>query len=69
MTKESTIAGPAYCAAALPVSTKMPAPMIAPMPSIVRFVALSARFSVPAPSGAASGLQRRNVLVRRHAHA
>ena len=54
MTKERTIAGPAYCAAALPVSTKMPAPMIAPMPSIVRFVAESARLSVPDPVCAAS---------------
>ena len=30
---DSTTAGPAYSAAALPVSTKMPAPMMAPMPS------------------------------------
>ena len=27
--------GPAYCAAAVPVSTKMPAPMMAPMPMAV----------------------------------
>ncbi len=26
------IPGPAYCAAAVPVSTKMPAPMMAPIP-------------------------------------
>ena len=29
------MAGPAYCAAAVPVRTKMPAPMIAPMPIAV----------------------------------
>ncbi len=33
---ESTSAGPANCAAAVPVSTKIPVPMMAPMPSIVR---------------------------------
>ena len=30
------IAGPAWLAAAVPVSTKMPVPMMAPMPSSVR---------------------------------
>src|SRR5690348_13222706 len=38
------IAGPANCAAAAPVSTKMPAPMIAPIPSVMRLVAPKARF-------------------------
>src|SRR6476620_5922141 len=50
--KEYTIAGPAYWAAAVPVSTKMPAPMIAPMPSVVRFSAPRARFKVCVPSSA-----------------
>jgi hypothetical protein len=34
-TKDSMIPGPAYWAAAVPVRTKMPAPMIAPMPIAV----------------------------------
>src|SRR5690349_24334408 len=42
---ESGTAGPACRAAASPVSTKMPAPMIAPMPSIVRFSAPRLRLS------------------------
>ena len=33
---DSTTAGPACAAAAWPVSTKMPVPMMAPMPSRVR---------------------------------
>src|SRR6476469_1826999 len=41
MTNEMTIAGPAYCAAALPVSVKMPAPMMTPMPKTVRSRAVS----------------------------
>ena len=41
--KEETMAGPAYCAAAWPVRTKMPAPMMAPMPSAVRLTGPSAR--------------------------
>ena len=39
------MAGPAFSAAALPVSTKMPAPMMAPMPSATRFVAVRVRLS------------------------
>src|SRR6478672_9505678 len=54
MMNEYTTAGPAYCAAADPVSTKMPAPMIAPMPSRVRFSAPRLRFSVSLPSAPAS---------------
>src|SRR5579859_1428999 len=37
------MAAPAYCAAAWPVSTKMPAPMMAPMPSVMRLMGPSAR--------------------------
>src|ERR1017187_6352881 len=43
MTNDSTIAGPALVAATCPVSTKMPAPMMAPMPRNTRLVAVSAR--------------------------
>ena len=35
MTKEMTMAGPACCAAARPVSTKMPVPMMPPMPKAI----------------------------------
>src|SRR3954470_5704731 len=42
---ESGTAGPAWSAAANPVRTKMPAPMMAPMPSMVRLVAVRARLS------------------------
>src|SRR5579859_2916487 len=37
------MAGPACCAAATPVSTKMPVPMMQPMPSKVRSHAVSTR--------------------------
>jgi hypothetical protein len=35
-TKDSATAGPALVAAAMPVSTKIPVPMITPMPKTVR---------------------------------
>ena len=41
---ESTTAGPALSAAAMPVSENRPAPMIAPMPSATRFTGPSVRF-------------------------
>jgi hypothetical protein len=47
MMNEIMIAGPAHWAAALPVSTKMPVPMMQPMPSRTRFSAPSERFSSP----------------------
>ena len=56
MTNESTIAGPANCAAAVPVSTKIPAPIIAPMPSVIRFTGPSARFSECSCVSAASAI-------------
>ncbi len=37
------MAGPAYCAAARPVMTKMPAPMMAPTPSDVSEIGPSTR--------------------------
>src|SRR5262249_54525818 len=38
-TNDTMIAGPALAAAAWPVSTKMPAPMMAPIPSVTRLMA------------------------------
>ena len=46
------MAGPAWLAAAVPVRTKIPVPMIAPMPSSVRSIAVSVRFSAFAPLSA-----------------
>src|SRR5690606_11645427 len=44
------IAGPAWFAAAWPVSTKMPAPITAPTPSSTRWRAVSVRLRVASPS-------------------
>src|SRR5436309_3555225 len=66
-TNESTTAGPAFCAATVPVSTKMPVPMIAPMPSAVRFTAPSTRlrlWSVSASTCRSVTLFRRNKFMR-----
>src|SRR6185437_15388733 len=54
MMYEITMAGPANCAAAVPVSTKMPAPIMAPIPSVIRLMGPSARFSECSPPPAAS---------------
>src|SRR5215210_2857193 len=51
---DSMTAGPECSAAARPVRTKMPAPMMAPMPSMVRFRAPRARFSERSPVASAS---------------
>src|SRR5574340_1267097 len=51
-------AGPAFWAATVPVSTKMPVPMIAPMPNAVRFTGPSARCSRCRPSGRRLGSWR-----------
>src|ERR1017187_10460722 len=48
------MAGPVYCAAVVPVSTKMPAPMIAPIPSVIRFTGPSTRLSECSPTCPAS---------------
>jgi hypothetical protein len=51
MMKEITIAGPACCAAARPVSTKIPVPMIPPIPNAISDGMPSARNSdLPAAS-------------------
>ena len=54
------MAGPAYCAAACPVSTKIPAPMMAPIPRVIRLMGPRARLSVCAPSSPASRMSRSN---------
>src|SRR5678816_1726027 len=59
------MAGPAYCAAAVPVRTKMPAPMIAPMPRRVRLRAPSDRLRECSPSSDAS-LWRNSTLFLDH---
>ena len=56
-TNESEIAGPAFSAAACPVSTKKPAPITAPMPSMTRLVAVSVRFRPCSWLSAASALR------------
>ena len=56
MMKEMTMAGPACCAAASPVSTKMPVPMMPPMPNAI---------SDGMPSARTSRLSRRLLLIVR----
>src|SRR5262245_58961535 len=51
---EMITAGPACFPAAWPVNTKIPVPMIAPMPSVVRSNALRAFFKWPSPLSSAS---------------
>src|SRR5580698_2188254 len=53
-TNDKTIAGPAYFAAADPVRTKMPAPMMAPIPRVIRFTGPSARLRLCSPVSDAS---------------
>ncbi len=55
-TKESTMAGPAYFAAADPVSTKIPAPMIAPIPRVIRLTGPRARLRLCSPVSDASSI-------------
>ena len=43
------MAGPAFAAAACPVRTKIPVPMIAPTPSETSCAGPSTRFNVPSP--------------------
>src|SRR5574337_605616 len=65
---ERMMPGPAYCAAAVPVSTKMPAPMIAPIPIEVMLKAPSVFASCRGPPSALSrmlaiGLRAMNPLL------
>src|SRR5664279_2101127 len=62
MMNERTMAGPAKFAAAVPVKTKMPAPMIAPMPRRTRLVAVRERLRLGPPSS--SGMTSDMDLVR-----
>src|SRR5262245_3813641 len=62
MIMEKTRPGPAFCDAAVPVRTKMPVPMIEPMPSAVRFNGPSARRSPPC--SASSRSESRDFLVK-----
>src|SRR6266436_6984305 len=57
------IAGPAYSDAAEPVSTKIPAPMIAPIPSVTRFTGPRARLRLCSPVSAASFIKVSSDLV------
>src|SRR5713226_3064883 len=57
------IAGPAYSEAADPVSTKMPAPMIAPIPSVTRFTGPRARLRLCSPVSPASFIRVSSDLV------
>src|ERR1051325_2972243 len=64
-TNDRTMAGPAFFAAAVPVNTKMPAPMIAPMPSVVRFIAPSVRFKPCSESAASAFNEAMDFLAKR----
>src|SRR5215469_9164417 len=57
------MAGPAYSAAAEPVSTKIPAPMMAPIPSVTRLMGPRARFSECSPVSRASFISTSSDLV------
>src|SRR5205809_1999422 len=64
---DSTTAGPEFWAATVPVRTKIPVPMIAPMPSMVRLSAPRARFklwSVSASVWSSVTLFRRRRFMR-----
>src|SRR2546425_7877515 len=66
---EKTIAGPAYCADAAPVSTKIPVPIMAPIPSDMRLPGPSARFRLCSPVSCASDMMRfRGFLARSEEH-
>ena len=51
-----TMAGPALAAAAWPVRTKIPVPMIAPTPSMTSWVGPSTRLRPPSPCPSCSTL-------------
>ncbi len=63
MANEITTAGPAFSAAAMPVSENSPAPMIAPMPSPTRLQGPRVR-SRPWPPPSASRRRRSIGFVR-----
>src|SRR5438874_6642902 len=54
MITDSTRAGQAFCAAAVPVNTKIPVPIMHPIPSAIRFQGPSDRRSSPRSASACS---------------
>ncbi len=55
MIKLKTTAGPALSAAAMPVSEKIPAPMITPIPRLIRPIGPRVRLKVSAGAKASIG--------------
>src|SRR5208337_288712 len=53
-TYDNMMAGPAYREAADPVSTKMPAPIMAPIPNVIKLTGPRARFRLCSPVSPAS---------------
>src|SRR5258707_5720015 len=64
-TKESTAAGLALSAAAMPVSEKSPAPMIAPIPSATRLTAPSVFFRCVSPASASAWIRASDFVSKR----
>ena len=59
------MAGPAFSAAAIPVSENSPAPMMAPIPSATRLSGPSVRFSVWAPPSDSAMMRLRGLMASR----
>src|SRR5262245_30402235 len=64
-TMDSTTAGPAFCAAARPVSENRPAPIMAPIPSAIRLLAPSDRFSLCSPPSDSDMIRSRGLVANR----
>src|SRR5689334_22065091 len=62
---ERRIAGPAAVAATGPVRTKIPVPMMAPMPSVTRLIGPSARRRPPASPCASARIFETSFLEKR----
>ncbi len=67
--KESTTAGPAFSAAAMPVSENNPAPMMAPMPRPIRLKGPERTAQRAAPGFAAVRAERVERLDCKETHA
>src|ERR1039457_7103536 len=65
MRNEITTAGPALLAAAIPVSENRPAPMIAPIPSAIRLIGPSVRFSECSESSDSSLMRLKDLVAKR----
>ncbi len=59
------MAGPAFSAAAIPVSENSPAPMIAPIPSATRLIGPRVRFSVCAPPSDSAMMRLKGLIANR----